>query len=80
MLAWSEHRWQLITLWFASFSRHRSYPVPYLTAAASLGMTHGDVDDFCARLRKCFADVRRRKPVPPPTAGAQAGEQLDNAA
>ncbi len=39
----------------------RSYPVPYLTAAASLGMTHADVDEFCVRLRKCFADVRRRK-------------------
>ena len=49
--------------------------MPYLTAAASLGMTHGDVDDFCARLRKCFADVRRRKLVPPPTADAPPDEQ-----
>ena len=37
-----------------------SYPHPYLTAAAALGTTHGDIDAFCVRLRKCFADARRR--------------------
>ena len=40
-------------------AHHDCYPVPYLTAAASLGMTHQDVDDFCVRLRKSFADVGR---------------------
>lgn len=38
----------------------RSYPHPYLTAAAALGTTHADIDAFCARLRKCFADARKR--------------------
>jgi hypothetical protein len=38
-----------------------SYPWPYLTAAATLGTTRQDVDAFCARLRKCFADARKRQ-------------------
>ena len=38
----------------------RSYPHPYLTAAAALGTTHADIDAFCARLRKCFVDARKR--------------------
>ena len=38
-----------------------SYPVPYLTAAASLGMTHADVDVFCERLRKCFVESQKRR-------------------
>jgi hypothetical protein len=37
-----------------------SYPHPYLTAAAALGTTHGDIDAFCSRLRKCFVDARKR--------------------
>ena len=37
-----------------------SYPVPYLTAAASLGMTQADVDAFCSRLGKVLAEARKR--------------------
>jgi len=38
-----------------------SYPWPYLTAAAALGTTQDDVDAFCARLRKCFAEAAARR-------------------
>ena len=47
---------------FKGYGAHYdSYPVPYLTAAASLGMTHNDVDVFCTRLNKCFDDIRRKQ-------------------
>jgi O-phospho-L-seryl-tRNASec:L-selenocysteinyl-tRNA synthase len=41
-------------------AHHDAYPVAYLTAAATLGTTREDVDDFCARLAKTFAEARRR--------------------
>ena len=39
---------------------HDAYPVPYFTAAAALGTTREDVDRFCAQLRKCFKDFRKK--------------------
>ena len=39
---------------------HDAYPVPYFTAAAALGTTREDVDAFCARLTKAFADFRKK--------------------
>ena len=39
---------------------HDAYPVPYFTAAAALGTTREDVDAFCARLAKAFADFRKK--------------------
>ena len=40
---------------------HEAYPTPYFTAAAALGTTREEVDVFCARLAKCFADFRKRR-------------------
>lgn len=37
-----------------------NYPVPYFTAAAALGVTRSDVDVFCARLEKVFAEFRKK--------------------
>ena len=34
--------------------------MPYFTAAAALGTTREDVDRFCAQLRKCFKDFRKK--------------------
>ena len=39
---------------------HDAYPVPYFTAAAALGTTREDVDAFCARLARAFADFRKK--------------------
>ena len=39
---------------------HDAYPVPYFTAAAALGTTREDVDAFCARLTKAFADFQKK--------------------
>jgi len=39
---------------------HEAYPTPYFTAAAALGTTREEVDVFCARLAKCFADFRKK--------------------
>lgn len=47
---------------FAGFGQHHdSYTVPYLTAAAGLGITPHDVDAFCARLAAALAGVRRKE-------------------
>lgn len=35
-------------------AHHPNYPHGYLTSAAALGMTKGDVETFVARLEKCL--------------------------
>jgi len=41
---------------FTGFGAHHSnYPCTYLTAAAALGITNSDVDNFIRRLDKVFA-------------------------
>jgi len=46
---------------FAAFGSHAdAYPHAYFTAAAAVGTTREEVDVFCARLRKCFADHRKK--------------------
>lgn len=42
-------------------SHSKSYPVAYLTAAASIGMTRKDVDLFVQRLSKCLGKFQSRK-------------------
>ena len=43
----------------------------HYTAAAALGTTKGDVDKFCAQLRKSFKDFRKKqKPKAPKAAAA----------
>ncbi|KAA0195766.1 hypothetical protein HAZT_HAZT006135, partial [Hyalella azteca] len=45
-------------------SHHKSYPVSYLTASASIGMTRSDVIGFIACLDRCLTEWRRKEPVP----------------
>mmetsp|Transcript_11269 Transcript_11269/g.27290 ORF Transcript_11269/g.27290 Transcript_11269/m.27290 type:complete len:86 (+) Transcript_11269:1024-1281(+) len=34
-----------------------SYPCSYMSAAAAIGMTHGEVDTLCAKLSECLSDI-----------------------
>jgi hypothetical protein len=47
---------------FGSYGAHcaASYPHKYLTAAAALGTTCEDVDEFCVRLLRCFQEYKRK--------------------
>ena len=47
---------------FHGYGQHiDDYPVPYLTAAAGLGVTDEDVAAFCSRLASSLADVRKKE-------------------
>lgn len=47
---------------FAGYGAHcDAYPHDYLTFAAALGTTRGDVDAFLRRLEQCFAEFRARR-------------------
>lgn len=49
---------------FRNFGAHYdSYPCPYLTAAATVGMTTEDVDNFIIRLDKTLNKYYRSIPV-----------------
>lgn len=49
-------------LQFTGYGAHcDAYPCDYLTVAAALGTSEGDVDAFLARLEVCFAEFRRRR-------------------
>jgi len=39
------------------------YPHVYLTAAAAVGTTEGEVDEFCARLVKAYREFKKKKRV-----------------
>lgn len=59
----------LFILYELGWGAHNSnYPVPYLTAAAALGMKKSDVDMFIQRLDKALTKVRRRSAPVTPTA------------
>jgi len=53
---------------------HDAYPVPYFTAAAALGTTEADVDRFCAQLKKCFKDFRKKAAKRDGEGGADKGD------
>lgn len=55
-------------------SHHSVYPVAYLTAAASIGMTQEDVDTFVFRLDSCLKDWRKRGLDSPATRLQTAGK------
>ena len=59
---------------------HDAYPVPYFTAAAALGTTREDVDAFCARLTRAFADFRKRaeKQAKRAASGDAGASELEN--
>ncbi|XP_076166175.1 sec synthetase isoform X2 [Ptiloglossa arizonensis] len=62
---------------FEGWGAHNSnYPVPYLTAAAALGMKKSDVDVFIQRLDKALTKVRRRSAPVTPTASL-AGSSIN---
>ena len=43
---------------FCSFgAHHATYPLPYFTVAAAIGMQRSEVDTFCKRLDKVMAKV-----------------------
>ena len=63
----------IITGWGAHNSNYR---VPYLTAAAALGMKRSDVDAFIQRLDKALTKVRRRSAPVTPTASL-AGSSIN---
>jgi O-phospho-L-seryl-tRNASec:L-selenocysteinyl-tRNA synthase len=44
-------------------SHCKSYPVAYLTAAAAVGLTKEEVDDFVTRLDKVLTEFKVRKEV-----------------
>ncbi|PNF28476.1 O-phosphoseryl-tRNA(Sec) selenium transferase [Cryptotermes secundus] len=53
---------------FEGWGAHNSnYPVPYLTAAAALGMRKSDVDLFSHRLDKVLSKLKGRSAPPTPT-------------
>ncbi|KAK7873918.1 hypothetical protein R5R35_012932 [Gryllus longicercus] len=53
---------------FEGWGAHTSnYSVPYLTAAAALGMRKSDVDLFCHRLDKTMMKLKGRSAPPTPT-------------
>lgn len=41
-------------------SSHDAYPCAYLTAAAAIGTTRGEVDEFCVRLVKCVKEFQQK--------------------
>ena len=46
---------------FQNYGSHSNeYPSAYFTAAAALGTTRADVDEFVARLHKCFGEFAKR--------------------
>lgn len=62
---------------FLGWGAHNSnYPVPYLTAAAALGMKRSDVDIFIQRLEQALSKVRRRSAPVTPTASL-AGSSIN---
>lgn len=62
---------------FEGWGAHNSnYRVPYLTAAAALGMKRSDVDAFIQRLDKALTKVRRRSAPVTPTASL-AGSSIN---
>eukprot|EP00951_Prasinocladus_malaysianus_P009351 scaffold68122_cov41-Prasinocladus_malaysianus.AAC.1 len=40
-------------------SSHDAYPCAYLTAAAAIGTTREEIDEFCKRLEKCVEKYRK---------------------
>jgi O-phospho-L-seryl-tRNASec:L-selenocysteinyl-tRNA synthase len=54
---------------------HDAYPVPYFTAAAALGTTEADVDRFCAQLKKCFKDFRKKAAKRDGEGGTDKGDE-----
>mmetsp|Transcript_17948 Transcript_17948/g.50217 ORF Transcript_17948/g.50217 Transcript_17948/m.50217 type:complete len:177 (+) Transcript_17948:2960-3490(+) len=42
-------------------SSYDAYPVPYLTAAAAIGTSKFEVDEFCLRLGKCVKEFRSKQ-------------------
>ncbi|KAF7994293.1 hypothetical protein HCN44_003383 [Aphidius gifuensis] len=62
---------------FEGWGAHNSnYPIPYLTAAAALGMKKSDVDTFVQRLDKALVKVRRHSTSVTPTASV-AGSSIN---
>lgn len=57
-------------------AHNSNYPIPYLTAAAALGMKRSDVDSFIQRLDKALTKVRRRSAPVTPTASL-AGSSIN---
>lgn len=57
-------------------AHNSNYPVPYLTASATLGMRRSDVDSFVQRLDKALTKVRRRSAPVTPTASL-AGSSIN---
>ncbi|KXZ53262.1 hypothetical protein GPECTOR_7g1156 [Gonium pectorale] len=47
---------------FQNYGSHTEVPYPctYLTAAAALGTTRADVDEFVLRLERCFGEFRKK--------------------
>jgi hypothetical protein len=47
---------------FRGYGAHcNDYPCDYLTLAAVVGTTRGDIDEFVARARQCFAEFKRKQ-------------------
>lgn len=57
-------------------AHNSNYSIPYLTAAAALGMKRSDVDAFVQRLDKALTKVRRRSAPVTPTASL-AGSSIN---
>lgn len=52
---------QVVGITFNSYGAHcNDYPVPYVTMAAAIGMTVGDVDAFIGRLNQCMRELKAK--------------------
>lgn len=59
---------KIVLIFFAGWGAHHSnYPIPYLTAAAALGMKRNDIDLFVHRLDKVLSKLKGRSAPPTPT-------------
>lgn len=61
---------------FKNFGAHSDiYPTAYLTAAASVGMTKADVDNFIQRLEKVLSKFREKSDSSESSKQQDSGDQ-----
>ena len=54
--------WIYITIFFVDWGTHEDdVKLPYLTVAATIGLTTTEIDIFIKKLRECFKDLMSQK-------------------
>lgn len=59
-------------------AHHDSYPTPYLTAAATIGMTTADVEHFLHRLTKTLESWTAKQSIALPAVISSNGPECEN--